>query len=69
MNIKDLRESLVESFEQLKTGKLKPKEAKELTNMAGKIIISAKTELDYNKYIKSERKIDFLDVKEDTKKH
>jgi hypothetical protein len=64
MNVKNLRDSLIESFEQLKSGKLKPKEAKELTNMAGKIILSAKTELDYNKYMKQDRKIDFLDVEE-----
>lgn len=62
MNIKDLRDSLLESFEQLKSGKLKTKDAKELTNMSGKIILSAKTELDYNKFMKSRRKIDFLDV-------
>ena len=62
MNIKDLRDSLIDSFEQLKTGKLKTKEAKEQTNMAGKIIMSAKVELDYNKYMKVEKPIDFLDV-------
>jgi len=65
MNIKDLRDSLIGSFEDLKSGKLKTKEAKELTNLAGKIILSAKTELDYNKFMKAEKKIDFLDVKED----
>ena len=62
MNIKDLRDSLIESFGELKEGKLKPKEAKEQTNMAGKIIMSAKVELDYNKFMKTERVIDFLDV-------
>ena len=30
--------------------------------MSGKIILSAKVELDYNKFMKLERKIDFLDV-------
>jgi hypothetical protein len=67
MNVRNLRDSLIESFEELKSGKLKPKEAKELTNMAGKIILSAKTELDYNKYMKQDRKIDFLDVEETEK--
>lgn len=66
MNIKDLRDSLLESFDQLKAGKLKTKEAKELTNMSGKIILSAKVELDYNKFMKLERKIDFLDVEEES---
>lgn len=66
MNIKDLRDSLLESFDQLKKGNLKTKEAKELTNMSGKIILSAKVELDYNKFMKLERKIDFLDVEEES---
>ena len=64
-NIKDLRDELIESFGELKSGKLKTKDAKELTNMAGKIIHSAKTELDYNKHIGSKRKIEFLDVEEE----
>lgn len=64
-NIKDLRDSLLESFEALKEGKLKAKEAKEITNMSGKIILSAKVELDYNKFMKLGRKIDFLDVIEE----
>ena len=61
-NIKDLRDSLIESFEDLKNGKLRTKDAKEITNMSGKIILSAKLELDYNKFMKLDRKIDFLDV-------
>ena len=65
MNIKDLRDSLLESFEALKEGKLKTKEAKEITNMSGKIILSAKVELDYNKFMKLGRKIDLLDVSDD----
>jgi hypothetical protein len=65
MNIKDLRDSLLESFEQLKAGNLKTKDAKELTNMSGKIILSAKVQIDYNKFMKLERNIDFLDVKEE----
>jgi hypothetical protein len=68
MNIKDLRDSLLESLEQLKTGKLKVKDAKEITNISGKIILSAKVELDYNKFLKLERKIDFLDVEEESVK-
>jgi hypothetical protein len=62
MNIKDLRESLLASFIDLKAGKLKNKDAKEITNMAGKVILSSKVELDYNKQMKNNKKIDFLDV-------
>jgi hypothetical protein len=68
MNIKDLRDSLLESLEQLKTGKLKVKDAKEITNISGKIILSAKVELDYNKFLNLKRKIDFLDVEEESVK-
>ncbi len=63
-NIRDLRDSLLESFEQLKAGKLEPKRAKEITNMSGKIILSAKVELDYNKQVKNKKRVDFLDVPE-----
>ena len=66
MNIKDLRDSLVESFGELKAGKLKNKDAKEITNLAGKIIMTAKTELDYNKYMKNERVIDFFETNEES---
>jgi hypothetical protein len=65
MNIKDLRDQLLQSFSDLQSGKLKTKDAKELTNMSGKIILSAKVELDYNKFMKLGRKIDFLDVEEE----
>lgn len=62
MNIKELRESLVKSFNDLKVGKLKTKEAKELTNLAGKIILSSKVELDYNKFMRKDVPIEFLEV-------
>jgi hypothetical protein len=61
-NIKELRDELLKSFADLKAGKLKAKEAKELTNLAGKIIMSAKTQSDYNKQMNTPRVILFLDV-------
>jgi hypothetical protein len=62
-NIVDLRDSLLDSFNALKGGSLDLKTAKELTNLSGKIILSARVELDYIKYNKEERKITFLDAK------
>lgn len=62
MNIKDLRDSLLESFNQLKSGEIEHKQAKELTNMSGKIINSAKLEMDYNNYTGDKKKIEFLEV-------
>lgn len=61
-NIETLRNDLLQSFEQLKSGKLDNKSAKEITNMAGKIILSSKVELDYIKYMEIDRKIEFLEV-------
>lgn len=65
MNIKDLRDSLLNSFNELQNGELDHKQAKEQTNMAGKIISSAKIELDYNKFQGDNKKIDFLEVDDD----
>ena len=63
-NVKELRDALIKSFNDLKTGKIKAKDAKELTNISGKILTSAKIELDYNKYTGAVKKIDFLEVNE-----
>lgn len=61
-NIKDLRTELIDLFDMLKEGKIKTRDAKEIINCSGKIILSAKTELDYNKYIGKKLEIDFLEV-------
>lgn len=61
-NIKDLTEDLVKNYEKLSKGQITEKKAKEISNMAGKIINSAKVNLEYNSYMKLNRKIDFLDV-------
>lgn len=61
-NIKDLTEHLVDHYEMLSDGKLTEKRAKEISNMAGKIIGSVKVNLEYNKYMKLKRKVAFLDV-------
>jgi len=46
-NIDEVRSELSKVFYDLKTGKIQHKEASELNNCAGKIISSAKVELDY----------------------
>lgn len=65
MNIKNLRDELIEVFEGLKAGSVKTKDAKELINCSGKIILTSKIELDYNKFMNLKRTVDFLDVKEE----
>lgn len=62
-NIKELTNDLAKNYEKLTKGQLTEKRAKEISNMAGKIINSAKVNLEYNSYMKFKRKIDFLDVK------
>lgn len=62
-NIEDLTNHLVSNYEKLSDGTLETKTAKEISNMAGKIIGSAKVNLEYNKFMKLRRKISFLEVK------
>lgn len=61
-NIKDLTESLVNNYEDLVSGKITEKKAKEVTNSAGKIISAAKANLEYNRYMKYKRKVSFLET-------
>ena len=60
-NIKDLRDELCDAFDKLTMGNLKKSEAKEIANMAGKIISSTKVEIDYAKLNKNGKVIDFLE--------
>jgi hypothetical protein len=59
-NIEELRVSLLDNYEQMKTKKMDLKMGKELANTAGKIINSLKVELDYNSMIGEKKKIKFL---------
>jgi len=61
-NVKELRDELIDVFDELKNGKIGLREAKERTNTAGKILNSAKLELEYNAYTKTQRIIPFLEV-------
>lgn len=61
-NIQDLTNHLVSNYEKLSDGQLVPKVAKEISNMAGKII-GSEVNLEYNKFMKLKRRISFLDVK------
>ena len=62
-NIKDLTSDLVSNYEKLGKGQLSETKAKEISRMAGRIIGSAKVNLEYNSYMKLKRRISFLDVK------
>lgn len=60
-NIKQLRESLADNYEKIKSKKMDLKTGKELANTAGKIINSLKVELEYNQLIGTKKKIEFLE--------
>jgi hypothetical protein len=55
-----LRNELAEVFDKLNSGLIKPKEAGELANVAGKMINSAKVQLEYYALRKETPTIDFL---------
>ena len=62
MNVKELRNELVQLFNELKEDKVDIKKAKEMTNTAGKILSSAKLELMYNQTTNQNKTIEFLEV-------
>jgi len=61
MNVTEMRNQLVDVFGKLRAKKIGVNEAKELANVSGKIISSAKTQLEYNKYCGSKQEINFLE--------
>lgn len=60
-NVVDLRDDLISVYNELKSGKIGIRDAKERNNTAGKILNSAKLELEYNVYTKAKAKIAFLE--------
>lgn len=46
-NAEELRKNLADVFRQLQAGELKPAEAAELANLGGKMINSAKVQVEY----------------------
>lgn len=57
----ELRADLMKVYNELRNGEINKGTAKEIANVAGKILSSAKTQLDYNKWVKNESKIDFFE--------
>ena len=62
-NITQLRDNLIKHYKDITEGRLDIKTAKEISNAAGKILSSAKVQLDYNVYIGNNNKIKFLEGK------
>lgn len=61
-NVEELRGDLLDVYGQLRTGKLGTDEVKQAANVAGKVLSSAKHQLEYNKMTQSKKKIPFLEV-------
>lgn len=62
-NADELRAELAEVFAKLKSGQIKPSEAAELANLAGKMINSAKAQIEYYSLRKEAPSIGFLESK------
>ena len=60
-DISGLRNDLLQVYQSLRDGKIGLREAKERANCAGKVIQSAKLQLEYHAYTKSDAKIPFLE--------
>ena len=59
-NCDELRAELAEVFAKLRAGEMKPGEAAELANLAGKMIGSAKVQVEYYALRKEAPMIEFL---------
>jgi hypothetical protein len=60
-NVKTLRDDLIKAYKELRTGAIGISEAKGLANMAGKIMSTAKTQMEFNKMTgNNKRNIKFL---------
>ena len=59
-NIEELRDDLLKVYCDLRTGKLGTNEVKEAANVSGKILSSAKTQMEYNKMVQSKEPIPFM---------
>ncbi len=59
-NVEELRQHLATVFADLKAGAIKPGEAAELANIAGKMISSAKVQVEYYALRKETPVIPFL---------
>jgi hypothetical protein len=63
-NVVELRKELSKVFVELKEGTVQSKDASEMANLAGKMINSAKVQLEYHALRKDKPSIKFLHAKE-----
>ena len=60
-NVKELRNSLVENYEQMTATEMPLATGKQLANTAGKILSSLKIEMEYNVILGIKKPIEFLE--------
>lgn len=60
-NMEQLLNDLTVVYQELRKKQITNDEAKQIANMAGKIIKAASTQLLYNEYMKKKTKISFLE--------
>ena len=63
MNVTELRDDLLRVYQNIENKKIGLNVAKEKANIAGKVLGSAKVELEYNKLLDNKNKINFLEQK------
>jgi hypothetical protein len=63
MNVTELRNDLLRVYQNIENKKIGLNVAKEKANIAGKVLGSAKVELEYNKLLDNKNKINFLEQK------
>ena len=61
-NVAELRDHLSQVFAELRGGTIRAKDAAELANIAGKMINSAKVQVEYHALRKDKPSIPFLDA-------
>lgn len=59
--ITELRDSLLDNYEKMKSGEMEIKKGKELANVAGKVLLSVRVELEYNEFFGIKERIDFVE--------
>jgi hypothetical protein len=59
-NVEELRKELLNVYSQTEKDLIPLTKAKTMTNIASKVLSTASLELNYNKFIGNQKKIDFL---------
>lgn len=59
-NMTELRDQMLDIFEEAKKGSIRPADLKEKSNLLGKVIASTKVQLEQSVYLKDDKGVKFL---------